>query len=123
MRSVAHHRQNDRHIAGTATLSLSYTPAIVRIMCAGTTAMHAAAAPAASHDPLACAATRPTHATDTTLHHAGISTQMSFSDTASALRPSTRAAHLPSRHRPTARNCIPGNIVVPTGRPIGYQLR
>eukprot|EP00955_Chlamydomonas_euryale_P073851 361871-Chlamydomonas_euryale.AAC.4 len=84
------------------------------MMCAGMTAMTSAPAGDALLNPEHSAASMPVSTDAAAPNHVGTKTQMSLSD-----QPSLRWSNVCLIA--TLVSCIPGKMVVPTGRPSGYQ--
>jgi hypothetical protein len=103
VRRARHHTKNVNTMAVTAKDSLSYPPATLRMVCAGTIDMTNDATTAAFLSPLHSAVSRPVNRVATAPNHAGKKTHTSLRDmaTESPIRPSVFQIV-------TAVTCIPG---------------
>ena len=104
VRKLRIHQKNVATIAVTATDSLSYPPATLRMMCAGRIAMIAAVIANAVALCFPTAASRAMSAVNSvamTAKPAGMNTQTSF-------RLTSKPIALSARKIPAAVNCIPG---------------
>ena len=81
-RNARHQTKKVRHMAVTASDSLSYPPATDRMVCAGTMDMTSAAMTAELADPEHSAVRNATSTVATAPNHAGKNTQTSFKDIA-----------------------------------------